>query len=902
MRGSVLGGAKHRGARTDRSVRLGLRTFMRRATAGLQRQSRFAGLFEILSVIGALAAIWIGVAIGLSHERSVDEQRALGATRDLASAVEESTEQTVSDIDNLLRSARAVRLAQGGAFVLQAWAKTQIAFDRSAAQISMADGRGNVTGSTVAVSGKPNIAEQPQFYTQLDPTRDDLYISHPAVDPLSGKRTIQFSRKLFDTDGRFDGVIVYALGEAELLRAYETVDLHGGYMALLSTDGTALARGPAVPGIVGTRIVDPATLDWMLGERSGSTWIRDSGATSEFVSYRALQGYKLLGVVAFDADYLMNEYRALRRHALIGGFVASLVVCLVGMWWIADKQANRRASRAMNIALSTIDQGVLVLNRHGNVEALNSPALQILGFPGGQSDPDLSAVAAQAAELMSQENASASATQLPSIYTEQEAPSGEVLETVSDDGRAIKVRRHLLPGGERVYTYSDVTDQRQAEQRVNFVELHDALTGLANRQQLTIRLADLLSAAVGTKSLIAVLLLNIDGFKRVNDSLGHKVADELLVEIGRRLPGALRESDIVARLGADEFAIVLPGLNGADEVVPVAQRILNQFATPVAIGERQVSVSSCIGVSFYPNDGSDVETLCKAADIALCAAKSDGRGSFALFDPSQARAVNDRRDLETDLRRALLEETLEVYFQPKFDCSTLRIVGAEALLRWKHPERGFIPPPVFISLAEECGLIKPLGLWVLKHVCTAAASWRRSLPVAVNVSVPQLRDPEFRAEVASILAKTGISSKKLELEVTESVMADDDPAVMENLQAFKAMGLTISLDDFGTGYSSLSYLRRFSFDKIKIDKSFVQSMVSDAGVRVIVDAMLSMCHNLGLITVAEGVETIQQLVMLQERGCAQVQGFLLAKPMPEAMIEAFINESGPSALTGLLQE
>lgn len=897
MDGDFLGGVKGPGTRSKRPGRDQRRPFMSRTTPALRQPSRLAGslLFEILSVVGSLAAIWIGVAIGLSHERSVDQQQALSATKDLARAFEEGTQRTVSEIDSTLLSARAVRMAQGDDFVLRQWAKTQTASDRLRAQISTADANGNVTDSTLPIAGKVNIADRAHFKAQTDPTDDELYISRPVIGRVSNKETIQFTRKLSNRNGTFDGVIVFSLNCEELSRDYETLDLHGGYLALLSTDGTVLARGPVVPGLVGTKIVDGGTLDWMLSAHAGSRQINGPGKTTQFASFRALQDNKLLVMVAFDADHFMSGYHMLSKQAILGGIIGSIAVGLIGMWWINEKQTSRRASHALKVTLDTIDQGILMLDRHGGVPVINPRALNILGFRNDRSSPVASAVAAKAVQFVSRESPDG-------IRLQRRAASSQVLETVSDEGRIIEVHTHALPEGERVYTYSDVTDQRMAEQRVRYVAYHDSLTGLANRLQLNDRLTGLLTDAADTKSLIALLLLDLDGFKNINDTLGHKVGDELLTEIGRRLPGTVRESDIVARLGGDEFVIAVAGLHANDDIAPIVQRILNQFVIPVAIGDHVVQVSCSIGISFYPNDGHDAETLCKHADIALYAAKGEGRGSFCFFDPSLAQAVRDKRDLETDLRRALRQETLEVYFQPKFDCSTLRIVGLEALLRWKHPERGFISPAVFVPLAEDCGLIRPLGLWVLHHACAAAASWKPSLPVAVNVSVPQLRDPELRAEVASILARTGLDPSQLELEVTESVMADDDPTVMANLQGIKAMGISISLDDFGTGYSSLSYLRRFPFDKIKIDKSFVQSQTTDAGVRVIVDAIMSMCHNLGLTTVAEGVETTQQLAMLNARGCAQVQGFLLARPMPEAMVESFISQPGPILLSDLMRE
>jgi predicted signal transduction protein with EAL and GGDEF domain len=306
------------------------------------------------------------------------------------------------------------------------------------------------------------------------------------------------------------------------------------------------------------------------------------------------------------------------------------------------------------------------------------------------------------------------------------------------------------------------------------------------------------------------------------------------------------------------------------------------------VGDHQVRIGASIGIAFHPTDGLDGDALLKHADIALYCAKADGRGLFRTFDVQMTYAVNEHRLLESGLRRVLDNDELEVHFQPIFNCESLEVIGFEALARWRHPTRGYIPPDLFIRIAEECGLIGRLGALVLEQACTAAASWQPPCRLAVNVSILQLRDGGLQDEVAAILTRTGLPATLLEIEVTESVMADDNKVVMDTLHALKAMGVRIVLDDFGTGYSSLSYLRRFSFDKIKIDKAFVQGQANDRGVRVILESILGMCRNLGVPVVGEGVETRQQLAVLRAGDCAEVQGYLLGKPMPAELAAALL--------------
>jgi diguanylate cyclase (GGDEF)-like protein len=384
------------------------------------------------------------------------------------------------------------------------------------------------------------------------------------------------------------------------------------------------------------------------------------------------------------------------------------------------------------------------------------------------------------------------------------------------------------------------------------------------------------------------MMIDLDGFKGINDTLGHDAGDQLLIVVARRLQELVRETDFVARLGGDEFVVMQPALRHVEEATSLARRVLQRLGDPVEVVGQEVRIGASIGIAFHPQDGEDCDALLKHADIALYRAKADGRGAFRCFDEQMIRAVNEHRLLESDLRSALDNQELEVHFQPEVSGGSLEISGFEALARWRHPTRGYISPAIFIPVAEQCGLINRLGCWVLEQACAAAAAWQPQRRVAVNVSLLQLRDGELSDQIAAILARTGLPAELLEIEVTESVMADDNRNVLDTLHVLKEMGISITLDDFGTGYSSLSYLRRFPFDKIKIDRSFVQGQANDQGVRIILEAILAMCHNLGLAVVGEGVETRQQLTMLQHRGCTEVQGYLLGRPMRPNLVEEFL--------------
>jgi diguanylate cyclase (GGDEF)-like protein len=448
-----------------------------------------------------------------------------------------------------------------------------------------------------------------------------------------------------------------------------------------------------------------------------------------------------------------------------------------------------------------------------------------------------------------------------------------------------------------VQTFSDVTEQRLAEEHLRFIAHHDSVTGLPNRLTFKERLETAITDVGFGVRMAAIVMIDLDGLKSINDTMGHDAGDQLLKIVGDRLQKIVRPDDVVARLGGDEFVILQTGLPRADLAEALAQRLIASVSEATMIGGQQVRIGASVGISLYPKDGGDSETLLKHADIALYRAKTEGRGTFRRFDPWMTRPLQERRAMEHDLRRAVAAAELDLHFQPQFSTETLLVTGFEALARWEHPERGFIPPATFIAVAEACGLIGPIGSWVLERACCEAAGWSTPCRVAVNVSPLQLKEAGFRQLVANVLARSGLRPNLLEIEVTEGVLIEKDEQVLGILRELKSLGVRLTLDDFGTGYSSLSYLLRLPFDKIKIDKSFVQS--TDFGAKAILEAILVMSRRLDLEVVAEGVETEQQLVMIRQQRCAEIQGFLLAKPMPAEEVDNYLRDYvAPSEFCG----
>jgi diguanylate cyclase (GGDEF)-like protein len=427
--------------------------------------------------------------------------------------------------------------------------------------------------------------------------------------------------------------------------------------------------------------------------------------------------------------------------------------------------------------------------------------------------------------------------------------------------------------------------------RAGHLATHDSLTGLPNRALLNERLEHALTR-VRRDEVAAVHMLDLDHFKTVNDTLGHPVGDRLLQTVAERLRPLLRETDTIARMGGDEFTIVQVGISGAEDAMALAQRIIETVGEPYEIGGHQVVIGTSLGIAMAPSDGTSVDQLMRNADLALYRAKGSGRGIHCFFTPEMDAQMQARRALETDLRKALAARQFELHYQPVFNLLSNAIVGFEALIRWRHPERGMILPGSFIPLAEEIGLIVPIGEWVIREACRTAATWPGELQVAVNISPAQLRQQGLVQAVRGALAASGLPASRLELEITETALLADGEATLAMLHQLRALGVRIANDDFGTGYSSLSHLRNFPFDKIKIDRSFVESITESAGSLNIVRAVAALANGLGIAATAEGVETQQQADSVRSEGCTEMQGYLTGAPLPAEAIEDLLASHG----------
>jgi len=458
--------------------------------------------------------------------------------------------------------------------------------------------------------------------------------------------------------------------------------------------------------------------------------------------------------------------------------------------------------------------------------------------------------------------------------------------------------RAIRYGIERNRLLVEMEKVREVEQHLAY---HDMLTNLPNRLLFYDRMRQALAHARRYSGLVAVLFLDLDGFKAINDRHGHAVGDRLLQAVATRLKGNMRQSDTIARLGGDEFTILLTGIKSMKDVSRTAQKVLSVVSRPFAIDGHQLGVTCSIGVSVFPHDGSDTESLIKRADFAMYRAKNQGKANYQHFDITVVSQAPKQASFENDLRKAIVNHELRIHFQPQVSLATGQITGVEALVRWQHPEFGLLPPSEFIPLAEETGLIVPLGEWVLRSACIQNKVWQvagyEPLPVAINLSARQFREIGLPETVARVLHETGLSPNFLMLEITETNAMQDVEYTISTLEVLKDMGLGIALDDFGTGHSSLSYLKRFPIDLLKIDKSFVQDVPDDPDDACIITAIVGLSQNLGMNVIAEGVETEKQLAFLRAIRCEQMQGFFFSRPLPtRRTLELF--DSGKRLLPG----
>lgn len=565
---------------------------------------------------------------------------------------------------------------------------------------------------------------------------------------------------------------------------------------------------------------------------------------------------------------------------------------------VTERVHNEEARTQLLAILEATTDFVAIMDSYGQLRYLNHAGRSMLGLGDGED-----VTARNIADCYPEWAAQRLLAEAFPLARGEGVWHGESA-ILSQDGEEIPVSQvlvtHIDKDGELKFFSTiarDITERKKFEMELRRQATHDALTGLPNRVLLQDHLERELARTERDHSLVAVLFLDVDNFKRINDSLGHAAGDALLCSVAQRLRSCLRPSDLVARYGGDEFTIVIGEISSIEDVAGIAHKLREAFAVPFSIPGQDVYVAFSTGISVYPNDGSSTEVLLKNADAAMYRAKGIGRNQYQFYAPDMNARGQELLALETDLRRALERGEFELYYQPQQALHNGRVVGFEALIRWQHPEHGLIAPADFVPMLEETGLIVPVGAWVLREACARHRMYREAgLPpvrISINVSARQFADRQLVEMVREILLEDGMAPEQLEIEITESTVMQDVQTAGEILAALDALGVRLAIDDFGTGYSSLAYLKRFPLDVLKIDQVFVQDLPHDANVRGIVEASISLGHKLGLEVVAEGVENAEQLAFLHAQGCDMIQGYYLSRPMPAEAMMHFIADYKP---------
>jgi diguanylate cyclase (GGDEF)-like protein/PAS domain S-box-containing protein len=855
-------------------------------------------LFALLPLV----AIWIATFHFIAVERDAAVAAARDATREQVDTYEAQMARNLNGIDQTLKVLKYAVEQHGPAGALDALRRQGLLPPSLVFVVGIADRDGAIVASNPSMR-RLDVSGEAFFTVHRDGNSAMPYVSRAVGDAANAEPHLHFTRRIDDAAGRFAGVAIVAVDPAYFTSAYErSRDGERGLIGLIGNDGVARAL----------RIGDQVS--W--GQQVPLARLREDAAEAHptapdgvvrYAAVRRLHGFPLAAVIGLAEGEQMTEFEQHRGNYMAAALAGSaLLIAIVGMisawsWQLAKARRRERRAQETYAAASEASLDAFfvlrsVVDGEGRVidflvEETNSRAEQVTGIAKEELRGRMMG------DLMPFYRVNGMFEELERVVVH-----GEVVETEWQAATWPATGRWLLRQivpveGGAVATVRDITERKEAEERIRHLAHHDELTGLPNRSLIRDRLDQAVLNAQRNGRHLALAFVDLDGFKLVNDGLGHNAGDELLKVVGRRMHDCLRRNDTLGRLGGDEFVILLTDISGdALAITPVLEKIRQAVTEPVLIGDQAVQVSCSMGVVMYPRDGEDPKTLMMNADAAMYRAKDLGSNNFQFYTREMNASVEEKLVLLEGMRKAFDSTQaglagdesapagrFSLVYQPKVDLRTGRIFGVEALIRWRHPEHGMVPPPRFIGLAEESGLIVGIGEWVLRTACRQAQLWRSAgldpVTVSVNVSARQFEEKHLVERIAGALRDTGLPPCALELEVTESLLMRDLNGAVARMRELKDMDISLSIDDFGTGYSSLSALKSFPISTLKIDKSFVRDLAHSLDDQAIALAVISLGHRLQLRVIAEGVETEEQRAFLVANDCDEMQGYLFSPPV-----------------------
>jgi diguanylate cyclase (GGDEF)-like protein/PAS domain S-box-containing protein len=869
-----------------------------------------------LFALPLLLAIWVAAFHAIDADREAALAAARGASRELADTYEAQMARSLAGIDQTLKVLQYAVELKGAAGALPALRHQGLLPPGLMFVISVADRNGIIVASHPAAL-QLDVSRQRYFTFHRDTEYDSgaAFVSQTAADAAKSDPHLHFTRRINDADGRFAGIAIIEVDPAYFTSAYErSREGEHGVLGLVGDDGVVRALRVGDKLSWGAHVA----LDTLPDDASAPTASLPD-RVPRYTSVRRLHGLQLAAIAGVSVDEQMEPHRQHRRNWLAAAGAASailvLVVGFVSVWSWQLARARRRVRRARETYAAASEAStdaffVLRAVRVGDgavldfvVEEINSRAEQMAGI--GRD----AMIGKRLCELMplARENGAFDAL-------EQVAREGGVHEAEWQGEALLPVRGRWLQHqvvpveGGVVAIVRDITERKLSEERIVHMAHHDELTGLPNRSLIRHRLDQAIGAAARKRNAVAVAFIDLDGFKLVNDGLGHNAGDELLRVVGARMQRCVRREDTFGRFGGDEFVIILPDLeHDARALTALLERVRLIVTEPVLVEGQAVQVSCSMGVALYPRDGLDPNTLMTNADAAMYRAKDLGSNNIQFYAREMNASIEEKLVLLEGLRHAL-DATLaapdgagqfHLQYQPKVDLRSGRILGVEALIRWQHPEHGMVAPQRFIGLAEDSGMIVAIGEWVVRTACAQNQAWRDAgldpIAISVNVSARQFEEQRLVERVAGALRDTGLAPDALELEVTESLLMRDLARSVGKMRELKAMGVSLSIDDFGTGYSSLSALKSFPISRLKIDKSFVSELADNPDDQAIAMAVISLGHKLNLRVVAEGVETEQQRAFLLANDCDEMQGYLFSRPVPAERIAELLAQQARAA-------